>query len=407
MPDRNRLQGMLAFAAEQLRADRTTTLLAVGGVALAVLLVVLVGGVSYGAATSGGDAIDWFERDLWVSGGVGLRPGSVGGVANPIHGAHEFGRELESRPDVAHAQPVAFQTVYVGTDPDDLQTVVGVGVGGDAGRLRIAARFNRHDRHYANGTYDGPMTRRVVLDDRTAARLGVDVGDAIHVGGTVATARRQTFTVVGTPSDLSNLLGAPTVGMHLSELQAVTGTTGTDPAALLTVTLEPGADPTAVERAVERRRNDLAVRSGREQLRATLGARPSVVGGVAALVALAVLVGVALVGNVTARVVARQRRALAALRATGVSARTLVGVVTLQGALVGLAGGLVALIAAVPATIGLNHAVERLTGFPDLVVVPWWLLAGSLCLAVGMGALGATVVAGRLAQLDPTDHLGY
>ncbi|WP_255150807.1 ABC transporter permease [Halorarius halobius] len=402
MPTRHRLRGMLALATSQLRGHRTATVLAVGGVAVAVLLVVLLGGVGYGAATSGGDAVSWFERDLWVTGGgAQLRPGSVEGVANPIHDAHELGRELEARPGVEHAQPFAFQTVYLGTDPDDLETVVGVGVGGDAGRLRIASRFTRRDRHYANGTYEGPMTRRVVVDERTAARYGLDVGDTVHIGGTVTAAREQTFTVVGTPRDLSNLLGAPTVGMHLSELQEVTGTTGTDPAALLTLTLAPGARPAAVERAIERRPEGLDVRTGREQFRATVASRAPTIGSLVALVALSVVAGVALVVNVLAHVVARQRRHLAALNATGVSAATLTGVVALQGGLLGLAGGVVALLAVGPAAAGLNHAVERLTGFPGLVVLPPWLAAGGLVLAVGLGVLGAAVAGRRVARLDP------
>jgi len=394
-------------AVEQLSYHRGRTVLAVLGVALAVLLVVALGSVGYGTLTTGDQAVDWFQHDLWVTGdGVDLDPTSVGGVANPITGAHELSDELESRDGVAHARSVAFQSVYVSPDGEDFDTVVGVGVGGDAARLRIASRFNRRDIHYDDGTYSGPMTNRVVVGPSLARQYDLEEGDTLHVGGTIASARAHEFTIVGITGDFSNFLGTPTVGLHLSELQEVSGTTGTDPAALVAVTLESGADRDAVEHDIEQRYPWLSVRTDDEQVRATIGTHAPLVASGITLVGLAVCSAVAVVTIVLRLMVYQQRRQLAALRASGISTRTLVAVVTLQGTGIGLAGSVLGGGAAVPAVVVLDHGIERMTGVSGLVQAPPWLLAGGVAFALVVGILGAASAGWHVVRLDPLDQLG-
>jgi len=401
-----RLWAAAGIAATRLRYERTRTALAVLGVGLAVLLVVLLGGVGYGTLTTGDRAIGWFENDLWVTGGaVTLEPTTVGGVANPIDDAHERSADLESIDGVANARPVAFQTVYVSPDGEEFDTTVGVGLGGDAGQLRIASRFNRRDLHYANGSYDGPMTNRIVVGPAVARRYGLSEGDTLHVGGTIASARDHEFTVVGITGDASNFLGTPTVGMHLSELQEVSGTTGRDPAAVITVTLAPGADADAVTSAIERRDPSLEVRTSDEQVRATVGRRAPLLASAAVLVLLAVVSAVVLVLNVLALLVRQQREQLAALAAAGVSTRSLVGLVTVQGAVLGLAGGIVGVTVALPAGVALDRGIGLATGYAGLVRTPVWLFGVALVLAVSMGVLGAVAAGWYVARLDVLDGL--
>jgi putative ABC transport system permease protein len=401
-----RVRAAGGIAAAQLRHHRRRTVLAVLGVGLAVFLVVSLGGLGYGMVTTGDQAIAWFQNDLWVTGGgVAIERSSVGGVANPIQDAHGLSADLEAREGVRYAQPVGFQTVYVSPDGESFDTVVGVGVGGDAARLRIASRFNRRDIHYANGTYDGPMTGRIIVGPRVASRYGLSEGDTLHVGSTLVSARTHEFTVVGVTGDFSNFLGSQTVGMHLSELQEVSGTTGTDPAAVIAVTLAPGADAGAVARDIERQYPSLDVRTDDEQVRATIGDQAPLLASAVALVGLAVGGGVVLVLNVLALLVHQQRGQLAALRASGVPTRTLVGVVTLQGALLGLAGGLLGVAVAVPTAALLDHGIELVTGYSGLVRTPVWLLAGGLALALVMGVLGAAAAGWRVARLDPLEQL--
>jgi putative ABC transport system permease protein len=383
------------------------SLLAAAGIALAVLLVVLLVGLGYGVVAAGSQGIAFLDQDFWVTGGpVELSPTSVGGVDNKLTDAHAVAAEMESRESVARAVPLAFQTVYVSRDGEAFDTVVGVGTGEGARLVVQRGRgFAEGDVHYANGSYDGPMTNEVVVDQGTARLLNVSVGDTIHVGGTTVAAERNEFRVVGVSHTYSTFLGAPTAMLHLGELQTVSGTSGTDRASLITVSLAPGADREAVRSELEREYPELTFRTNREQLQAVLGSQATVLASAATLVVLAVVAGAALVVNALALLVYQQRRELAALKAAGVHSRTLVAVVAGQGLLVGLVGAAVGLVGAPLVAAGLNAAVERLVGFPNLVKTPLWVLGVGGGLALVMGLLGASVAGWRVVRLSPLSHL--
>jgi putative ABC transport system permease protein len=397
----------LGVALAQLRESRTRTLLAVLGVAVAVSLVVLLVGLGYGVLTAGTDAMTYIEADLWMAGGpVTVAPGAIGGVENPIQGSHEVARRVEARDGVAAAQPLAFQTVYVSPDPSGFDTVVGVGGLGDGRQLGIEddPNFTAGDVHYANGTYDGPMTREIVIGPQLAERYGLSTGDSLYVGGTLSAARENPFEVIAIRNAYTRFLGTPTVTLHLSELQEVSGTTGTDGAALIAVRTTGGRQTDAVKRDLERSFPEFEVRTNTEQVRAIVGGQAAVVASAVTLVVVSVVVGVTLVVNVLTTMVYQQRREFAALKAAGLRGRTLVTVVLWQGLLVGLGGGLLAVAAARPASEGLNVVTEALATYP-LVKMPTWLLGAGLGLAVVVGLAGAGVAGWRVVRLSPLEHL--
>ena len=403
-----RIRGAVGVGLSGLRYRRGRAALAVVGVALAVLLVVLLAGLGYGLTTTGGQAIDWLDRDLWATTGpVAFAPGAVGGVENPIEDAHEVAAEVERVEGVAEVQALAFQAVYVSPGTEEFDTVVGVGGtgSGDTVVVRRGRTFSGTDVHYANGTYEGPMTHEVVVGPRLAERYGLSPGDTLHVGGTLAAARENEFRVVGVSNTFSRFLGTPTVALHLSELQSVSGGTGSDRAAILAVSLSDGADPAVVERRIERAFPRFSVRTNDEQVGAVIGDQGPVLAAAGTLVALAVVVGVALVTNVLALLVAQQRERFAALKAAGVSGRLLAVAVLSQGLAVGLLGGALGLALALPARTALNRVVADLTGFPDLVTTPPWLLAGAVALAAVVGVGGSTVAGWRVSRISPLAHL--
>ena len=406
----DRLTGAVGVGLSGLRYRRGRAALAVVGIALAVLLVVLLSGLGYGLTTTGGQAIDWLDRDLWATTGpVAFAPGAVGSVENPVEDAHLVADRMARVEGVAEAQALAFQAVYVSPDPDTeaFDTVVGVGGtgSGDTVVVKRGEGFSGGDVHYANGTYEGPMTREVIVGPRLADRYGLEPGDSLHVGGTLAAARENEFRVVGVSNTFSRFLGTPTVALHLSELQEVSGGTGSDRAAILAVTLADGADPAVVERRIERAFPRFDVRTNDEQVGAVIGNQGPVLAAATTLVALAVVAGAALVTNVLALLVAQQRERFAALKAAGVSGRLLAVTVLVQGLVVGLLGGALGLGLALPATAVLNGIVADLAGFPDLLATPPWLLAGALVLAAAVGVGGSTVAGWRVSRLSPLAHL--
>ena len=400
-----RLRGLLSLSVAQSRHYRLRVAIAVVGIALAVALMTLLGGVGYGVVTKGSFALDATNRELWLTAPVEVAPGAVGGVENGIANAHVLVERVRTHPGVRGAQALSFGAVYVSPRPSDFETVVGVGITGTSAPLvpERGPGFRTDDVHYAGGTYDGPMTRELLVDERTAAALGVGVNDTLYVGGTIATARETRFRVVGVSSTFSTLLGSPTVTLHLSELQAVSGTTGTDPAAVIAISVTEGEDPAAVAADLERAYPGYAVRTNREQLGAVLRRQTTVLASTGAIVVVGGLVGTVLAINVLARLVYTQRVELAALRATGVSSRTLATVVAMQGLAVGVAGGVVGVLAAAVVAGALNRLVSAVVGFDALVVTPPWLYAVGLAVAVGMGALASAIAGlqvGRLRAID-------
>jgi len=344
-----RLRAVGGLAIVQVRHRPSRTALAVLGIALAVLATTLLASVGFGVLTTGAQKFVASGRDLWVTGGpIHLSPTAAGGFQNTILNAHAVAADIQARPAVATATPMAFKTVYVSANGSQFDAIVGVGMprdGGSSVTITNGTRFRSGDVHYANGTYDGPMTHEVIVDPRTARMYGLSPGDTLYVGGSIADAKRNRFTVVGVSPTFSRFLGTPTVAVHLSELQEITGTTGTDRATWITIKLRNGANVSAVQQALRRRYPHYTVRTNREQMRSILDRKAVIVAAGATLVVLAVVAGLVLTVNLLALLVYQQQRALAALKAVGLSTRTLVLVVGGQGVILGAIGTLAAVVA--------------------------------------------------------------
>lgn len=403
-----RLLGAIGVGTRQLRYSPGRTTLAVLGVALAVILVVTLGGLGYGLTTTGDQAIGWLDQDLWVSSGpVAFAPGAVGGVENPIEGAHDVATQMERVDGVSQAQALAFHAVYVSPTESSFETVVGVGTMGNGSSRQIlrGRAFSSGDVHYANGSYEGPRTNEVIVGPRLADQYNLSINDTLHIGGTLASARENEFRVVGVSNGFSRFLGTQTVALHLSELQTISGTTGKDRAALIAISTSPGTDDEVVKRRLERRFPEFEVRTNDEQVGAVIGGQGSVLAAAGMLVVLAVVAGVALTINVLALMVAQQREQFAALKAAGVSGHLLVALIVAQGLVVGTLGGTIGVLVSGPATSGVNRIVADLTGFPNLIKLPPWLLAGGIVLAVVIGLLGSAVAGWSVSRLSPLAHL--
>lgn len=403
-----RTRAVVGIAFAGLRHDRARTTLAILGIALAVLATTTLAGTGYGVIETGQEKFSAADRDLWITGGpVQFAPGTVGGIENSIHGAHTISAELERRADIQTAVPMSFQTVYVSANGSKFQTLVGVGAPARGGSVQISSGrgFNRSDVHYAEGTYSGPMTHEVVIDNRTASLFNVSVGESLYIGGTLASARDHRFTVVGISPTYSRFLGTPTVVVHLSELQEITGTTGTDSASLITVSLTAGTDPAAVEAELERQYPTYDIRTNTEQLRAILERQAVVLASGASLVGLAVIAGIALTVNLLLGLVYQQRRELAALSALGTSSSTLVGFVVVQAFVLGLIGGTLGVGLTFPLAAGLDRVALALVGFENVVRTPTVVLAGGFSIAVVMSVVGAAVAGWQVSRLSPAEEL--
>lgn len=399
----NRLRGIVGIATVQLYRNPTRTALAVVGISLAVLATTLLMSVGIGVIDTGQQKFSDSGRDLWVTGGaVRISPDSATPLENSVIDAHTVSAEISRHDDVAVATPMAFQGVYVGRQPDNLKLVTGVGVprapADKAVSVQQGSGLEQNDVHYANGTYDGPMTRNVLIDPRIASLFNATVGDSLYIGGSRESARSNEFRVVGISSGFSRFLGTPSVTLHLSELQEITGTTGADRATFISVRLQPDASPQKVKADLEQSVPGYEIRTNREQFQRVLEQNAVVIASGSALVVLAIIAGLALTSNLLTMIVQQQRVELAALEAIGMSRGTLAGIVGTQGILLGIIGGSVGLLLT-PLTASLvNTFTSRLIGFDGLIQVTGTVYVVGASIAVVVGTVSAIVSGRKLTQ---------
>ena len=399
--------GHVWIALRQLRWDKTRTVLAVIGIALAVLSVTLLAGVGAGVTETGNELFTQADRDLWVTGGpIELAPGSVGGFQNPVPRSHELANSIEQRDDVQTAVPLAFQVVYVSTDGEEFDTIMGSGTPGTGGFAITEGRsFTNPTTHYADGTYEGNFTHEVVISPEVAERRDLTVGDTLYVGGTIASARANKFRVVGISPTFSNFLGTATVTLRLSELQTLTGNAYDDSATLITIQTAPGADRERVRNELAAHHPDYTFRTNQEQLVSLLERQAVVLAAGASLVVLGIVAGGILSLNLLLSLIYVQREPLAVLRAVGATKRSVVGVAIIQALAIATAGYLLGLGATPLLAALLDQIALTVTGFDGLVQVPQYAYLAGAGVAFGFALLGGVAGAWRVTRVASANRL--
>jgi len=398
-----RMRAVLGLALAQLRRAPGRTVLTVAAVALAVLSVTLLASLGAGVVDKGEEGLEQADRDLWISNDP-IDP-AASGAENPIVDSHSVAANLRQREDVRTAAPVAMHELYVGTDRSDVQRIPAVGTrrtheGFD---FQSGEGFVLDEEDYAAADPHEPTRNEIVLDPRTAESLGVGVGDQLYVGSSRATLHE--VTVIGTSSHYSQFLGSPAATVPITDLQAMTGTAGTDRATFVMADTTSDADPDAVRDDVAEAYPTYDVRTGDQQVEKMLQERPLVLASGATLVGFAILGGAVLTVNLFALVAYQQRDELAALRAIGLSRGVLAGTIGAQGLVIGVLGGLVGVAATRPIAAGLNRLAERIVGFEALLQTPPEIYVAGLALAVGLGTAVALVTGWQAGRYAKVEHL--
>jgi len=240
------------------------------GIGLAVGLVVLLLAISAGVQTSATELANSSGVDLIAaSANTTITSGSV----PPILHAHALAGSIPSAdPNVAVASPwlvadvvFANSSLWAAANASDVPagwSPTGAGSVGwipdENGGIQTPTLYEGTgftlpgDPHYDNGTYQGPLTHEIVLDQGLATVLGARVGDLVWVGSTTPPnasalgawyASATVFRVVGISGPFWLIPSALLAFCYLSELQAVVGgaTPTTDYASLILIHL---TDPT-------------------------------------------------------------------------------------------------------------------------------------------------------------------
>ncbi len=404
-----RLRAVVGLALAQLRRSPGRTALTVLAVTIAVLSVTLLASLGVGVVETGEDGLDNANRDIWISNDP-VDPGASG-TENPIADSHGLTAEITQRDDVRSASPIAMHEMYVGTDEESVERhpAVGVHETHDGFTFEDGGGFERDDEEIAaavDSRPEEPTTGEIVIDPEIAAEHDIGVGDTIYLGASRETATDTEFTVIGISDYYSQFLGSPAMTVPLLDLQTVAGTAETDRATFVTADVTDDADRETVQTAIDEEYPEYDVRTSDGQIGAVLEDRPVVIASGFTLVALAVIGGVVLTANLFVLVTAQQRQQLAALRALGLSRLVIAGTIGVQGLVVGLAGGLVGLLATPPITYGLNRLAGSTIGFDGLLVTPPAVYAAGVALAVGVGTVVAVITGWRASRYARLKHLG-
>jgi putative ABC transport system permease protein len=240
------------------------------GIGLAVGLVVLLLAISAGVQTSATELADSSGVDLIAaSANTSITSSSV----PPVLHAHQLVRSIPSAdPNVAVASPWLVADVVFGnaslwaaanasavpygwtpTGAGSVGWIPDENSGIQTPALYSGSGFTLPgDPHYDNGSYAGPFTHEIVLDQGLAAVLGVTVGGWVWVGATSPPnasalaswySNATPFQVVGISGPFWLIPSALLAFCYLSELQSVVGggTPSTDYASLVLIHL---TDPT-------------------------------------------------------------------------------------------------------------------------------------------------------------------
>lgn len=378
-------------------------LLAVLGVALAVGLMVTVTGISLGLASQ--SVVESEGVNYWiVPEDADVQSVAVSAGSVQLGDVHETSRRISDDDRVQDATPVLLELVPTShVETGDREYLLAIGVVPATGTEVLGIPVDDlepGDPHYAGGSYDGPWTGQVLLNDAAANLTGASVGSTLAVdrgGG------NRSFTVANvTSGGAATAIGtAPVALVHLSELQAITGASSGDQADQVLVDTNDRSVRGTIADVYPRTRVITQGGLGAQSISTTN--LPLAV-AVAAFVA-AVVVGVLFVTTLMGLEATADRQQLGALAAigfTGASRSLLLAVETVVVSLLGGVGGVVlggvgvlAVNAAASAAIG----EESVAAFDPLLVGYAAVVAGLI------GLVGAVypVVLGRRA--DPLEVL--
>lgn len=375
------------------------TVLAVGGVALAVTLLLSVTSIGLGLAAQG--TVTTASTDFWIT-----PEESQGSVVTGVEGTrfgqvHPVATRLTARDDVDHATPVLFDVVRITADTTDPQVVFVLGVvpppdGSPVLGLPTDA-FTPGDPYYAGGSYDGSWTGEAILSESAATTLGVETGETLRVDTNSPT--REQLTVVTTSAARGpGVAQFPVLLVHLSEAQRLTGATAQDKADQILVDV---TDPTVRDHLeTVYPASDVVSRSGlltRELQSSNLPLAVSVAAGIVAIV-----VGTLTIVTTVGFEVADDTSTRAALAALGLSRSTRLGLVVTETLVTTILGGVVGVVGWLAVVVGINLLATRLASVPVAVIRPVLAIYG-VAVALGVGLLALPVVlsiTGRSSVLE-------
>jgi putative ABC transport system permease protein len=354
-------------ARRSLFVERRRAFLGVGGVAVTLLMVLLLDGVFAGVMRQITRYIDTASADVFVA-QPSVRNMHMASSVVPL-GAVE---QLRAEPGVAWADPILYEsTTLVAGDRRELAYLIGYRPGGQGGPVTLAAGRE-------------PEPGQIVLDDRAAADLGLELGAEVTTLG-------RSWRVAGLVTGMGNIVNSLAY-VRFDDFAAARQASGT--ASFLLVGGEGPAAELASRVEALTGLTALAREEFSAQERRVVADMSVEIMQIMTLAAL--IIGLAVVGLTLYAATLARLREIGVMKALGAGARRLGGDVVAQaGWTVGLA-----LLAAVPLAVGVGWAVEQATGSVAVAIETRSVLRAAAG-AAAVGAIAAVAPLIRVLRVEP------
>ncbi|WP_240479605.1 ABC transporter permease [Haloprofundus marisrubri] len=373
------------------------------GVALAIMLLTVVTGVSLGLASQ--SAIQSESVDYWIVPEETGQSSIAVEVDGPqLGGVHSAAERLGNDDRVTYATPVQTHITRVSGPDGTSEYILLVGVIPDDTDREVSglstAGLEPGDPYYADGAYNGRWTGDLVVSDGTADLLNASSGSELTVES--GDTERGLSVVNVTEGNMQSGAGTFPIGLvHLSELQEISGSTGGDQAnQLLVSTNDPSVKP---QLASLYPGTDVVTQTGFAS-RDVSTSNLSLAIGLAAFVT-ALVTGVLLVATIMGLEILADRSTLALLGAVGYSARSRSLLVLTETVIITLAGGLVGVVLGAGGIVVVNALSYDLLGVDSIALFDPLMFGYGLIVAVLIGLVAAPYPVWLSRRVSPVEGL--
>jgi len=396
------------IALRNLTHNKFRTLLSITGVAIAVISIILIGSIGNGLIRTGEKTLEKSSMQMWVTGKtLDLESQYSGGNEGKITDAHKLEKLLLKESNIKGAMPVLTEIIYAyrqGTEP---RAVFGLGLEGTGGSFVSIMQGSglTDDSHYNRGMYNGPWKREILIDDRAAKLLDVNIGDTLYVGKTLKEASEQKFKIVGFTNSLSSFSSGPMIVFYLSELQDITGNNYYDTVNLVMLRLKNPSKAEETQKQLGLQYPEYTVSTNLNLLKKIVKQNFPILASAFSIVVLAIIMGALLVVNTMLLSLNERKNEIGILKVMGFVRWSIFKHVGLEGFLICIIGGISGVLASIPLSMMLNTLVYKTLGFNNLVLVDSTYIYIGFAIAAVIGLLTSSLAVARISRMNTAELL--
>lgn len=390
--------------------NKFRTFLSISGIAVAVISIILIGSIGNGLLVTGEKTLERSSMQIWLTGKMmDIQSQFAGGTEGKITDSHKVAAKLLENSNIIWARPVLTEILYVYKEGNEPKAVFGLGVATTgSGKDFVSVMKGKsliEDTNYNNGMYNGERQDEVMIDERAARLLGINLDDTIYIGKTLTEAKNQTFKIVGITNSLSSFTPGSMVILYLSELQEMTGNQNYDSVNLVMMRLK---DPSLAEKTqteIEAAFPEYAVSSNLNMLKKIAKQNSPLLASAISIVLLAVLMGTLLAINTMLLSLNERKNEIGIMKVLGFSWWSIFKYIGLEGFLICILGGFSGILLSLPLSSFLNSIIYEIVGFNSLVLINDYFIYISMILVIFIGLITSFIAVMQINRKNTAQML--